>query len=164
MDRPFPQRHNNHNLETLSERYFTNSLPRDWASDKLANDYGVDLRVDIFENGRAIGLELLVQLKSSANATEGNSETIRMDVATDHYLSEKIQVVMIVKYVEEVKEAYWILLKDIPLPNPNQQTFTIHIPKQNTLSTISWGAIKDHVREVIRRKMTQREQRIQRIR
>ncbi len=160
MNRAFPRRHNNHNLETLSERYFIRSLPRDWASVKDANDYGVDLRVDIFENGDAIGLELLVQLKSSTNATEGSTETFRMNVSTDHYLSEKIQVVMIVKYVEETNEAYWILLRDIPMPNADQKTFTVHIPKHNALSTIDWDAIREHIRQVMHRKMSQREQRI----
>lgn len=33
-------------------------------------DYGVNVRVDIFENDEATGLELLVQLKASNSASE----------------------------------------------------------------------------------------------
>ncbi|MCI0489836.1 MAG: DUF4365 domain-containing protein [Blastocatellia bacterium] len=95
----YPIRPQSHILETQSERYFANSLPRNWICDKPPNDYGVDLRVDIFEGSRATGLELLVQLKSSRNASEGISEKVRLKVPTYNYLWDKLQVVILVKYV-----------------------------------------------------------------
>jgi hypothetical protein len=135
-------------LETLSERYFADSLPSDWTCEKPSNDYGIDLRVDIFEDGFARGLELLVQLKSSDTASNGPTEKIRLNVSTYNYLWDKLQVVMLVKYVQEVNEAYWLLLREVPEPNQEQDTFTIHIPKQNTLSTINWDNIQELVRQV----------------
>ena len=69
----FPIRSETHQLEELSERFFRNSLPKNWLCERPANDYGVDLRVDLFEGNNATGLELLVQLKSSAKATDGNT-------------------------------------------------------------------------------------------
>ena len=113
MNRRFPIRHDTHNLEALSERFFGNSLPTNWVSERITNDYGVDLRVDIFKSKRATGLEFLVQLKSSTRATKGRIERIRLRLPTYNYLVNKLQVVMLVKYIEETNEAYWILLRDI---------------------------------------------------
>ena len=158
MNRRYPIRHDTHNLEALSERFFENSLPTNWVSERITNDYGVDLRVDIFESKRATGLEFLVQLKSSTRATKGRIERLRLRLATYNYLVNKLQVVMLVKYIEETNEAYWILLRDVPPPDQTRQTFTIQIPKANTLSTISWVNIKNHVHKVTEDKLTTREQ------
>jgi hypothetical protein len=155
----YPLRPNSHNLETLSQRFFERSLPRNWTSEKPSPDYGVDLRVDIFEGEYATGLELLVQLKSSANASKGEEETVNLQVSTYNYLRDKLQVVMIVKYVEKVDEAYWILIKDVPEPDQEQQSFTVHIPKENTLSTISWNQIQNYIQQVTDKKLAARRRR-----
>lgn len=141
-------RPNSHNLEELSKRFFESSLPRNWAPNKPPNDYGIDLRVDIFEDYLATGLELLVQLKSSQKMSEGETENISLSIKTYNYLRDKLQVVMLAKYIEEENEAYWLLLKDIPEPKQEHQTFTVNIPKANTLSTINWNEIKEYVRRV----------------
>ena len=82
-DRAFPIRGETHQLEELSERFFRSALPRNWVCEKPAKDYGVDLRVDIFEGSSATGLELLVQLKASAKATEGDVDVVRLATAAD---------------------------------------------------------------------------------
>jgi hypothetical protein len=55
---------------------------------------------------------------------------------------------MLVKYVESINAAFWLLLKDIQAPAADQETFNVHIPKANRLSAIDWRAIQDHVRNV----------------
>ena len=107
----------------------------------------------MFEDGHATGLELLVQLKASEGSTEGESETVRLRVATYNLLWNKLQVAMLVKFNEIENEAYWVLLKDIPPPSQEHQTFTVHIPKANRLSTISWPDIQEYVRRVTNRKL-----------
>jgi hypothetical protein len=74
MNRRFPVRPQAHNLEELSERFIKQALPENWTSEKPKADYGVDLRIDIFEGELATGLELLIQLKASDNSTEGENE------------------------------------------------------------------------------------------
>ena len=148
MDRAFPIRSDSHQIEELSERFFRDSLPRNWTAEKPGNDYGVDLRVDMFERNQATGLELLVQLKASAEPTTSDSETVRLKTTTYNLLWEKLQVAMLVKYVESEKEAYWLLFRDIPTPSQDQETFTIHIPKANRISTIQWLDIQTYVRAV----------------
>lgn len=147
-DRAFPQRTNTHQIAELSERFFRGSLPKNWVCEKPLADYGVDLRVELFEDARATGLELLVQLKASATPTEGASEVVRLGVATYNHLWDKLQVVMLVKFIEEQNEAYWVLFRDIPQPSQEQDTFAVHIPKSNRLSSIDWTAILRHIRNV----------------
>jgi len=149
----FPQRTAAHELEEISERYVRNLLPRRWTSEKPQHDYGVDLRVDIYEEGNATGMELLLQLKASTKATEGDVERFRLPVSTYNHLRFKLQVAMVIKYVEEDKEAYWLLLKNVSPPPTKQQTFTVHIPKANRLSTIDWTDIERYVRSVTDKKL-----------
>ena len=161
MNRSYPRRLDTHNLESLSERFFESSLPRNWKSQKISNDYGIDLKVDIFENNQATGLEFLVQLKASARTSKDEVERIRLKLSTYNHLVNKLQVVLIVKYIEYTNEAYWVLLRDIPQPEQSQKSFTVHISKTNTLSTISWSDFENHVRQVTRDKLTTREQIVQ---
>lgn len=71
-----------------------------------------------------------------------------MKTATYNHLRSKLQVVMLVKYVEPLNEAYWLLLKDAPSPPNDKKTFSVHIPKANRLSAIEWHVIQAHVRNV----------------
>ena len=156
MNRQFPTRTQAHNLEELSERFVNQHLPNNWTSEKPEADYGVDLRVDIFEGKNATGLELLIQLKASENAIEGDNETVRLRTATYNHLWDKLQVVMLVKYVKEENEAYWLLLSEVPEPSQEQETFTVRIPKTNTLSSINWRRIEQYVRQVTDKKLAAR--------
>lgn len=144
----FPQRPESHQLEEKSERFFRNALPGNWTVDRPSNDYGVDLKVDIFEGTDATGLELLVQLKASAQANGTESESVQLKVSTYNLLWNKLQVVLLVKFIEAENEAYWILLKDIPSPPQDQDTFTAHIPRGNRISNITWAGIVQYVRTV----------------
>lgn len=152
----YPQRPDSHQLEEISERFFVNTLPRNWRSERPGGDYGVDRKVDIFEENNATGLELLVQLKSSHAASEGEYETIRLETPTYNLLWDKVQVVMLVKYVEVENEAYWLLLSDVPEPNQAQNSFSIRIPKQNRLSSIDWQKIQEYIRQVTNGKIATR--------
>ena len=156
MTTRYPQRDDTHQLEELSERFFVGSPPGNWRAEKPKGDYGVDLKVDIFENNNATAMELLVQLKSSRAASESNSERIILKTATYNYLWDKVQVVLLVKFVEAEGEAYWLLLSDVPEPNQQQKTFSIRIPKKNRISSIDWQAIQDHLRDVTDGKLATR--------
>jgi hypothetical protein len=144
----YPVRHSSHELETESERFFCSHLPKGWTWQKYEPDYGVDLRVDIYESQQATGLELLVQLKSSAAADGAETEIVRLPAATYHYLRDKLQITMLVKFVAADTEAYWLLLRDIPPPNRKNKTFSVHIPKTNRLSQMEWHKIHEFIRKV----------------
>jgi hypothetical protein len=67
---------------------------------------------------------------------------------------------MLVKYVAEEDEAYWMLLANVPQPNQEQETFTVNIPKTNTLSNIEWVRIQEHVRQVTDEKLAARRKKM----
>lgn len=114
----------------------------------------MDLKVDLFDGQEATGLELLVQLKSSGSAEAGDSESMRLKTTTLNYLRDKLQVVMLVKFIESENEAYWLWLKDANYrADDSQETMTVRIPRQNRLSTINWNQVQAHVRTVTDRKL-----------
>lgn len=148
MKAVYPQRPEAHQLEEASRRYFVQCLPANWASERTANDYGIDLRVDIFEGNAATGLELLVQLKASERASDGDTESIDLRATTYNMLRDKLQVAMLVKYSHAENEGYWLLLKDAREPQDGRESVTVRIPKQNRLSQIDWRHIQEHVRNI----------------
>lgn len=153
MPAKYPQRSTTHQLEEMSERFLNNHLPTNWTSEKPASDYGIDLKIDIFDGTNARGLELLVQLKATKTGTNRTYETVRLLTSTYNYLWDNLQVVMLIKYVQSENKAYWLLLSDVPEPNQSQKTFTIHIPKENDLESIDWNEIHDYVRTVTTEKL-----------
>jgi hypothetical protein len=154
--RRYPLRTAEHVLEESSERYFQQHLPKNWTMERPSKDYGVDLRVDIFEGEKATSLELLIQLKASQRGVPKDYETVRLYTSAYNHLWDKLQVVMIVKYVAEEREAYWILLRDVPEPKQQQESFTVRIPKTQSLSAIDWDFIKTLVQNVSAGKLTMR--------
>ena len=150
----YPIRHNNHSLEEKSITFFRLYLPEDWNINSVDRDYGQDLNIEIAEGGIYKGLELIIQLKSSKEANiVADSESQTFKVSTYNYLWDNLRVVMIIKFIEAENEAYWTLLKDIQSPNQDNETFTIHLPRQNRLTTLDWKIIVDYVRNVTDRKL-----------
>lgn len=150
----FPKRHRNHSLEEKSIIFFRSCLPEDWNVNTIDKDYGQDLNIKIAENGEYKGLELIVQLKASHESNiVGNSEVQSFRVSTYNYLRNNLRVVLIVKYIESENEAYWILLKNIAEPDQQSETYTLHIPRENRLSSIEWHEIRNYVREITERKL-----------
>lgn len=153
MSNQYPLRIDTHQLEEMSERFFRNQLPRNWTCEKPANDYGVDLRVDLFKGRSATGLELIVQLKASTEGSVGETERVNLKTSTYNHLRDKLQVVILVKYIESEDEAYWLILSEVPEPTQQNESFTVHIPKTNALSRIDWGGIYEYVRGVTDEKL-----------
>lgn len=154
MAKSYPQRHANHSLEERSIIFFRNSLPRDWNVNTVDRDYGQDLNIEIAEEGVYRGLEFIVQMKSSNQPdTHEENENQTFRISTYNYLWDNLRVVMIVKFVESENEAYWLLLKDVPEPNQENETFTIKLPRLNTLSSIDWNEITNYVRNITNRKL-----------
>ena len=111
--------------------------------------------IEICEEGEMRGLGLIVQIKSSENPSDNSSnEKIVLKTSTYHYLSNKLEVVLLIKYVSSENEAYWLLLKDVnPPENQRQNSFTIKIPKENKLSELDWNIIVDLVNEITMTKL-----------
>jgi hypothetical protein len=149
LEREFPVRHSNHSLEARSIAFFQRHAPPTWNVNSIDHDYGQDLNLEISEDGKFQGLDLIVQLKSSADPSIQNEfETQAFRISTYNYLWDNVRVAMIVKYVASEDEAYWILLRNIEAPNQDNASFTIYLPRENRLSTIDWDEIAKYVRRV----------------
>jgi len=59
-------------METWSERKFESMLPDEWLTHGQSKDYGIDLRVEIFDGTAATGLEFNVQMKSTSKGSGQN--------------------------------------------------------------------------------------------
>jgi hypothetical protein len=150
----YPKRHPNQTLEEISNIFFREHAPAEWNIYAPPKDYGQDLNIEIAENNEYRGLELIVQLKSSNEAnTENGFERQVFRTSTYNYLNKNLRVALIVKYILAENEAYWILLKDIEIPNLNNESFTIYIPRENRLSTINWNLISNYVQLITGNKL-----------
>ena len=140
MDEKLPVRAESHELEEVSRRFLEQCLPPAWTTTKPKDDYGIDYYVGIAIDGKMTEKEIIVQLKASKQS-EGHTdhETITLKTSTYNYLMEHPLVVILVKFVEEDKEAYWVYLRDTKPPaNPEQGTITINVPKSNLLTKLDW--------------------------
>ena len=140
MDEKFPVRAASHELEELSSRFLKQYLPSGWTTTKPEDDYGIDYYVEIAEDGKMTGKVFIVQLKAS-NKSNGNAEyeKILLKTSTYNYLMKNPLVVIIVKFIKDDNEAYWVYLRDThPPANPEQKMVTIRVPKKNRLSKLDW--------------------------
>lgn len=152
---PFPIRHKTHTLEQESENFLRNNLPTDWVVNRPQHDYGIDFQIEIPEDGELRGLEVIIQLKAAENSSRSeDTEAATLRVTTFNYLKRNLRVVMIIKYVKSANEAYWIFLRDIDPPhNENRESFIVHIPKANRLSTTNRDQIRTLIRTITNRKL-----------
>jgi hypothetical protein len=153
MGASYPQRPVSHQLEEESERFFRQRLPKAWMCERPSPDYGVDLRIRIVENDIVTPQSFLVQLKASHKAAQGETVPTTLRVATFNLLWDHLEVALLVRYVLEEHEAYWILLKDVPEPNQEQETFTVHVPRANRLSEEAWKYVSAYVSDIHQRKL-----------
>lgn len=154
MATEFPKRPSQHQLADESVRFFRASLPGEWVCDEPKNDYGIDLRVGLARDGGVTGETLVIQIKASAEAPQGDFVSLELAVATLNYLRNLLDVVLLVKYVASEDEAYWLLLKDAESsPAEGQKTISVRIPRQNRLSQNPWNEIANHVQAVHYRKL-----------
>lgn len=72
----FPERHRNHEIETLSENYFRNQIPLSWVLNKFTLDYGVDYNCEIVIDKMVSGMNFSVQLKGKEK--EENKEFVKL--------------------------------------------------------------------------------------
>lgn len=151
MNTRLPRRGASQQLEGQSEQFFRRHVPRAWTIETPTNDFGVDLRLGVVDENHVTGKELVIQLKASSKASTREFETVRLAVTTYNFLSNHLNVAMLVKYVEPEQEAYWVLIKDVSPPTQAQKTFTVRLPKSNKLSKLlesEWEALRNQIQRV----------------
>ncbi|ANI89689.1 hypothetical protein A9P82_10550 [Arachidicoccus ginsenosidimutans] len=152
MDRP--KRHNNHVLETESNKFFNNQIPHEWFIDKPDHDYGIDYIVNIVSNEHVTGLSFCVQIKSKIEERNSEAATIKLKHSTLELFNTKLEPVMLVAYIQKEKAAYWCWYNDLNIDlTSTQKTYAVKIPKTNRLSEINWNSIFEYVKDIFSMKM-----------
>lgn len=149
-----PNRHNNHILETESNKFFNNHVPNEWFIDKPDHDYGIDFAVNIVLNNQVTGLSFSVQLKSKIKEIYTKSSSIKLKHSTLGLFNTKLEPVLLIVYVQVDKEAYWCWYNDLIIDlTSTQKTYTVQIPKTNKLSQIDWESVSKYIQSVFSIKM-----------
>lgn len=142
----FPNRHRNHEIETLSKRYFEKCFPSSWVINYLNLDYGTDCNCEIVNNNQVTGVNFSVQLKGKETEPQKDYINIRIKRSTINRWLNKLEPTMIVAYIVDEKEAFWSWVEndsvDLTLQNA---TFAFKISRDNKLSKINWDIIKEYV-------------------
>lgn len=153
-----PERPRSHVLEDLSVRAFTGALPAEWPRQEVRRDYGVDLRVEIFEGGRATGMAFWAQLKATDEADADKARRTRFDVSALNYMAAQAEPVLLVRYAASSGRLYgaWLHAQDLLLRREEQKTLTFTWSPEQVLTTSSPSALLDEVRRfrVFSRSMT----------
>jgi hypothetical protein len=91
-----------HEIEDISKRIFEKSLPDGWIAQELHPDYGLDYRIEIFENENSTGYDFYIQLKGKSKINIDSSDNINLDFSVEH-----------LKYYYELKNPVFIIIVDI---------------------------------------------------
>lgn len=149
-----PDRHRNHEIEELSERFFRNCIPVSWVVNPFRVDYGTDYNCEISINGKVSGINFTVQLKGKETDSGKEFVTIsKIKRTTINRWLNRLEPTMIVAYLVDEHEAYWIWFENnsVDLTKSNE-TFQIKIPKNNKYSKIEWVEISNYVEDIFSRK------------
>lgn len=145
----YPNRHDNHILESASERYVKYHLPKEWTFIKPSDDYGIDLICEVVIENEIRGYEFGMQLK--AKKTEKNSDSVvvkGIKRSSINYWLNSIKPVMIIVFIEDEDKAYWSWINEslFDLTKPNDE-FQLKISKLNILNSISSSIIGNYIKE-----------------
>lgn len=120
-----PQRPRSHVLEEENERAFNAALPAGWVVRRQTPDYGIDLTVEIFEEGRATALSFGVQLK--ATEEEHLDRALRsvrfVRELADYYWNQPVPV-LIVRYHAPSRQLYarwWHAYNSLIAARPDEE-------------------------------------------
>jgi tetratricopeptide (TPR) repeat protein len=101
-----PGRPETHTRSTWSTRAFASVLPSGWLIHPLEEDYGIDRRVEVFENGRTTGIFFNVQLKSTeVGSGERPAESIKR--TTLNYWAQTPDATLVVIAHEPTKSLWY---------------------------------------------------------
>jgi hypothetical protein len=114
----------------------------EWAVNRIEKDYGSDYGVDVFREGKATGLKLNGQLKSStvtAYSADGRFISEKLDVEAAEYLAQCLQQPTFLFHADVEKgQIYWSAIQldaavRDSLEKRKTKSLTVRIPTANML-------------------------------
>ena len=136
------KRPKNHIKQTESFAYVEDTL-KEWALNRLSEDYGIDYDIQIFENGEGTELNFGAQIKSTETSNV-DREHYKYSLDREHidcFFKQKRPILLIV-YDIPSRNAFWVVMQDyvwdvLNKENPkwlNQGSSTIKLPLRNVLT------------------------------
>lgn len=148
-----PNRHRNHQIESLSERYFNKLVPINWVVNRLQLDYGIDLNCEIAIGSNVTGMNFSVQLKGKEKEIDKENVKIVLKRSTINRWLNRLEPIMVIAYIVDEDEAYWLWFEDntVDLTLKND-AFTINIPRKNKLSQVDWNDYVKYVETIFNKR------------
>lgn len=150
----YPDRHRNHEIETLSDRFLNNIIPISWVVNRFTVDYGTDYNCEISLDGKVSGINFTIQLKGKETDKDSDFIVIKkIKRTTINRWIRRLEPTMIVAYVVDENEAYWTWFdNNIVDLTKNNKTFQIKIHRDNQYSKINWDSITSYLVKIFTRK------------
>jgi tetratricopeptide (TPR) repeat protein len=102
-----PKRPRSHQIEDESRRAFSSKLPSPWLFRDETRDYGIDGRVEIFDDRNlGTGRMFLVQLKATDQVELGRALTVKIKKEQHEYYRQLDMPVLIVRYHVPTKKIF----------------------------------------------------------
>lgn len=148
-----PKRTREHVLEAKSLQFVKSVLPLEWIVRDGKPDYGIDLFVEIVQEGSPTGASFLMQIKATEKANEskrGQCISHRCKTTTLAYFLERPEPIIYVLYDAKVNRAYylWIqtyIAKGLKRGWRQRQKVTIRIPINQEFDAGAMREIFEHV-------------------
>lgn len=135
-----------HEIDTAACRIVPNAFPRTWVNRDIGErDYGIDMAIEIFDQGRATGKMLLLQIKGTKRDIE-TLDSINFDIPVNTLKYSELFIVPFLLIVCPVNTAqptfFYIWLQEyikvvLNFENPdwreNQSTVRVNIPTTNRM-------------------------------
>ena len=102
-----PNRHRNHEIETLSERYFQNFIPISWVVNPFRLDYGTDYNCEITVDNKVSGMNFSVQLKGKETELDKEFIKIILKKTTITRWLNRLEPTMIIAFIVDENKAFW---------------------------------------------------------
>ena len=139
-----PVRHDNHSRSSWSSRAFESVLPREWVIHLLSEDYGIDRRVEVFEEGRTTGIFFNVQLKSTDRGSGYQpAESIRR--ATLNYWSQTPDATLVV-IGHDSTQTLWYRWSHLLPHDSNPETKSRQVRCENVLDADAAANLAEEAR------------------
>jgi len=122
-------------------------MPAEWVTRRISYDYGLDLNVELAENGSLTGKNFSIQVKATQKRRpEANFVSVRLAMSTLSYMRKRPEPVLIMVYVNEDKEAYWVWAKEIARPDTHRTTVIVRVPTSRRLTKTDWAEFSRELR------------------
>lgn len=143
-----PGRPREHVLEEQSLIALRTLLPAEWTLEPVRRDYGLDARVELFQDGQATGRAFWCQLKATDDTDLRGALRVGFATTSLNYLSVQADPVLLVRYHAPSDRLFgtWLHRHDIRLKRAGQKTATVRWRLPEELGPASPDALAEEVR------------------